>query len=62
MKKYLTFKTLHKVHPKFRKMCREALKNGEQVPYGVTLLSISPPTKEDIEWGLKLIKKYKLKK
>ena len=39
MQKYLNKNQLHLVKPKLRKMIKDALKNGEKIPYGVVYIS-----------------------
>ena len=42
---------LHLVKPKFQPMVQAAWDNGENVPFGETLLSDAPPDERDIVWA-----------
>lgn len=52
---------IDKVRPKFKNMVLDAWNRGEDVPCGVIYLSDEPPTKEDMEWANKIIKKNNIK-
>ena len=51
---------LHLVKPMFRKMVQAAWDRGEDVPYGVVLLSDEPPTEAELVRTREVAKKYNL--
>ena len=58
--KILKKNQLKLVKPKFRKMVKIAWKNGEDVPFGVTMLSSAPVNKKDLDWVKQLVKEGKI--
>ena len=51
--KILKRSQLKLVDKKFQPMVVEAWKNGEDVPWGVTLISSRKPTQKEIDWAKK---------
>lgn len=56
--KLLTMGDVNKVHPKLRETVKNALKKGEQVPYGVVNIRFRPITGKDIQRVKELAKQY----
>jgi hypothetical protein len=59
MQKYLNKNQLHLVKPKFRKMIKDALENGEKVPYSVVYISDKKISKRELQLINDLNIKYK---